>query len=113
MLKLIYVNVLFFEVFRQKCKVLLCIVPHQEQGETLAPNPALLEQDFKFFLQTPCQQLLGPPKVKDGSPRLAHAYPHSQFHVKEEFAETRGKAQRDKAITLGEKLFLEKRLGEK
>ena len=113
MLKLIYVNVLFFEVFRQKCKVLLCIVPHQEQGETPAPNPALLEQDFKFFLQTPCQQLLGPPEVKDGSPRLAHAYPHSQLHVKEEFAETRGKAQRDKAITLGEKLFLEKRLGEK
>ena len=46
MLKLIYINVLFFEVFRQKCKVLLCMVPHQEQVETPAPNPALLEQDF-------------------------------------------------------------------
>ena len=50
--------------------------------------------------------------MKDGSPRLARAYPRSQLHVKEEFVKRLEGKHKERRESLLVKNFLEKRLGE-
>lgn len=46
MIKLIYGNALFFEVFRQKCKVVLYWVPPPRAGRDSGPKVSSVETSF-------------------------------------------------------------------
>lgn len=111
MVKSIYENSSSSEVFRQQCKAVVSRMPPSRAGtETPAPNPALRNNLLSYSCRYLVNNFMGLDRRRLSIP-ASQGFPTFTAACKgRDCKGTRGKAQRNKVMTLSAHCFLDERL---